>query len=64
MKSRRFNALATEILKTVNEVNPNFMKNIFTSKTRSTFRPFNLKSMVAKVSWRWGQKYGMRYLKI
>ena len=35
MKIRRIKTLATEIFKTVNELNPNFMKNIFTSKTNS-----------------------------
>ena len=35
MKIRRIKTLAIEILKTVNELNANFMKNIFTSKTNS-----------------------------
>ena len=33
MKIRRIKTLATEIFKTVNELNHNFMKTIFTSKT-------------------------------
>ena len=35
MKIRRIKTLAIEIFKAVNELNPNFMKNIFTSKTNS-----------------------------
>ena len=31
-----------EIFNTVNELNPNFMKTIFTSKTNSRVRPFDL----------------------
>ena len=35
MKIRRIKMLATEIFTTVNELNPHFMKTIFTSKTNS-----------------------------
>ena len=33
MKIRRIKMLVIEIFKTFNELNPNFMKTIFTSKT-------------------------------
>ena len=42
MKIRRIKTLAIEIFKTVNELNLNFMKTIFTSKTNSRVRPFDL----------------------
>ena len=42
MKIRRTKTLATEIFKTVNKLNPNFMKTIFTFKTNSRVRPFDL----------------------
>ena len=42
MKIRKIKTLATEIFKTVNELNPNFMKTIFKSKTNPRVRPFNL----------------------
>ena len=35
MRIRRIKMLAIEIFKTVNELNPSFMKTIFTSKTNS-----------------------------
>ena len=35
VKVRRIKRLVIEIFKTVNELNPNFMKTIFTSKTNS-----------------------------
>ena len=38
MKIRRIKTLTMEVFKTVNELNPNFMKTIFTSKTNS--RPY------------------------
>ena len=41
MKIRRIEPLAIEIFKTVNELNSNFIKTIFTSKTNSTVRPFD-----------------------
>ena len=34
--------LAIEIFKAANELNPNFMKTIFTSKTNSRVRPSDL----------------------
>ena len=40
MKIRRIKTLAIEIFKTVNELNPNFMKTIFTSKKNSIVRDF------------------------
>ena len=42
MKIRRIKTLAIEKYKTVNELNPNFMKTILTSKTNSKVRPFDL----------------------
>ena len=42
MKIRRIKTLAIEIFKTVNELNSSFMKTIFTSKTNSIVRPFDL----------------------
>ena len=41
MKIRRIKAPVIEIFKTLNELNPNFMKTIFISKTNSRVRPFN-----------------------
>ena len=41
MKLRRIKPLAIEIFETVNELNSNFIKTIFTSKTNSTARPFD-----------------------
>ena len=38
----RIKTLAIEIFKTAYELNPNFMKTIFTSKTNARVRPFNL----------------------
>ena len=42
MKIRRIKTLAIEIFRTVNELNPHFMKTIFTSKTNFRVRPFDL----------------------
>ena len=42
MKIRRTETFAIGIFKTFNELNPNFMKNIFTSKKNSRVRPFDL----------------------
>ena len=42
MKIRRIKTRAIEIFKTVNKLNPNFIKTIFTSKTNSRVRPFDL----------------------
>ena len=41
MKIRRIKTFAIEIFNTVNELNPNFMKTIFTSKTNSRVRTFD-----------------------
>ena len=42
MQIRRIKTLAIEIFKTVNERNADFMKAIFTCKTNSRVRPFDL----------------------
>ena len=42
MKIRRIKMLAIEIFETVNELNPNFMETIFTSKTNSRVGSFDL----------------------
>ena len=42
MKIRRIKTPAIEIFRTVNELNPYFMKTIFTSKTNFRVRPFDL----------------------
>ena len=42
MKIRRIKTLAIEILRTVNELKPHFMKTIFTYKTNFRVRPFDL----------------------
>ena len=42
IKIRRIKKLAIETFKTVNELNPHFMKTIFTSKTNSRASPFDL----------------------
>ena len=42
MKIRRTETLAIEMFKTMNELNPHFMKTIFTSKINSRVRPFDL----------------------
>ena len=57
MKIRRIKTLATEILKTVNELSPNFMKTIFTFKTNSRVPPFDL-----LVKNRNTEKYGSKSL--
>ena len=57
MKIRRIKTLVIEIFKTVNELNPNFMKNIFTSKTNSRVQPFDL-----LVKNRNTEKYGSKSL--
>ena len=41
-KIRRIKTLAIEIFKTVNELNPSFMKTIFISETNSIVRPSDL----------------------
>ena len=57
MKIGRIKTLAIEIFKNVNELNPNFMKTIFTSKTNSRVRPFDL-----LVKNRNTEKYGSKSL--
>ena len=57
MKIGRIKTLATEIFKTVNELNSNFMKSIFTSKTNSRVLPFDL-----LVKNRNTEKYGSKSL--
>ena len=42
METKRLRNLATEIFKTVNNLNQNFMKNIFTSKENAKVRPNNI----------------------
>ena len=57
IKIRRIKTLAIEIFITANELNPNFMKNIFTSKTNYRVRPFDL-----LVKNRNTEKYGSKSL--
>ena len=57
MKIRRIKTLATEIFKTVNELNHNFMKTIFTSKTH-----FRVWTFVLLVKNRDTEKYGSKSL--
>ena len=42
MQIKRIKQLAIEIFKTVNNLNPDFMKNIFTSKQNARVRPHDL----------------------
>ena len=42
MKAKRLRNLATDIFKTVNNLNPSFMKNIFASKENARVRPNNI----------------------
>ena len=42
MEKKRLRNLATEIFKTVNNLNPSFIKNIFTSKENARVRPNNI----------------------
>ena len=42
MEIKRLRNLATEIFKTVNNLNPSFMKKIFTSKENVRVRPNNI----------------------
>ena len=39
MEIKRLRSLATEVFKTLNNLNPTFMKNIFTSKVNAKVRP-------------------------
>ena len=42
MEIKRLRNLATEIFKTVNNLNPSFMKNILASKEKAKVRPNNI----------------------
>ena len=42
MQIKRVKQLAVEMFKTVNNLNPDFMKNIFTSKQNARVRPHDL----------------------
>ena len=42
MEIKRMKQLAIEIFKTVNNLNPDFMKNMFTSKQNAQIRPHDL----------------------
>ena len=42
MQIKRIKQLAIKIFKTVNKLNPDFMKNIFTSKQNARVRPYDL----------------------
>ena len=42
MKSKRLGTLVTDILKTINNINPSFMKDIFTSKRVPKVGPYNI----------------------
>ena len=42
MKIRRIKTFAIEIFKTVNELNPNFMKTVIASRTNFRVRPLDL----------------------
>ena len=39
MEIKRLQTLATEVFKTINNINPSYMKNIFTPKTNAKIRP-------------------------
>ena len=39
MEIKRLRILAIEIFKTLNDINPSYMKNIFTKKTNAKIRP-------------------------
>ena len=43
MEVKRFRNLALEIFKTLNNLNPEYMKEIFYKTTNLTHRPFNIK---------------------
>ena len=53
MEMKRLRNLATEIFKTVNNLNPSFMKNIFASKGNARVRPNNIvvKSHNSAIYW-------------
>ena len=42
MEGKHLRTLASEIFKTINNINPKFMKNIFKSKNNAKLRPFDM----------------------
>ena len=42
MEGKHLRALASEIFKTINNINPKFMKNIFKTKNNAKIRPFDI----------------------
>ena len=42
MEIKRLRTLATEIFKTINNINPSYMKNIFTPKINAKIRPHDV----------------------
>ena len=42
MEGKCFKTLASEIFKTINNINPKFMKNTFKSKNNAKIRPFDI----------------------
>ena len=42
MEGKHLRTLGSEIFKTINNINPKFMKNIFKSKNNAKIRPFNI----------------------
>ena len=42
MEIKRLRTLATEIFKTINSINPSYMKNIFTPKTNAKIQPHDV----------------------
>ena len=42
MEIQRLRTLATEIFKTINNINPSYMKDIFTPKTNTKIRPHDI----------------------
>ena len=68
MEIKRLKALATEIFKTVKNLNPNYMKNIFTPKLHPKLRPndilikhHNTIKYGAKSLKALGPRYGTNY---
>ena len=42
MEGKHLRTLASEIFKTINNINPKFKKNIFNSKNNAKIRPFDI----------------------
>ena len=42
MEGKHLRTLASEIFKTINNISPKFMKNIFKSKNSAKIRPFDI----------------------